>query len=72
MTNVRVDALDADHARVEFCITAYRGDRSKPLAGGGLAGALFMLVSVSATLERQEGQWLFASQVTTREFTFPD
>ena len=70
VTNVRVEAMDPERAQASFVITAYRGDASAPLPAGGLAGALWLVVRVQASLVWRDGQWAFASQSTQREFVF--
>lgn len=72
LSNILVDARDADHAGVRCYLTAYRNrDVDRPAHEQRLR-APYLLLRVTAALERQAGRWLLTEQVMRREFEFVD
>jgi hypothetical protein len=70
LTNVLVEAQDADRASLRCYLTAYRNpDVNRPPAQQRLR-APWLFLELTARLRRGDGEWSFVEQVVRREFEF--
>lgn len=68
VTNLIVDAQDADHAQARLYLTAYRHDGGEPRQVPAPLHGPDLLLLVSATLVRQADGWRIREKTTRREF----
>lgn len=68
VTNVAVELVDEDHARLRYLMTAYRHDAAAPLEGPAPIGSLLLVARQEEHMRRTGGRWLIVERTQRRLF----